>query len=205
MRRMCLLAMAMLTIATFGRPAAASGVSFVAGTGAIPASPSVLDFDAMPLGDAGLVYVDLPGTLPVRLSGHEIGDSWIPTPFTVAGDAANHYVSLAVGTALFLEFDEPLTYFGVGGVGGANVEASFEFYTDHGLVPVAEFGPETASVYANFFAAPGTTFDYVRIVAWNPVTFDTLRVAAVPLPAAAGLFAVALLGIGGVGVRRRRA
>ncbi len=203
MKIVCALGFALAALALVPRPAAAATVTFVAGPEAIPAASHLLDFEALPLGETGLVYADVPGTLPVRLSGHEIGDSWIPTPFTVAGGDANHYVSLVGWTSLFLEFAQPLTYLGVGGVGGANVEAFFEFYTDGGLIPVAEFGPETASVYANFFAAPGTTFDYVRIVALNPATFDNLRFATVPLPGAAGLFAVAVLGLGGFGRRRR--
>jgi hypothetical protein len=204
MNRVCAWAFAFVAIAISGGSAAAAPVTFVPGSAAIPPGAFLQDFEAMPFGETGLVYADVPGTLPVRLSGHEIGDTWIPTPFTIAGDGANRYVSLAVSTALFIEFTLPLTYFGVSGANGANVAADYEFYTDHGLVPVAEFSAaQTSSAFANFFAAPGTTFDYVRIVAWNPATFDNLRFSTVPLPAAGWLFAMAALGFGGLGLRRR--
>lgn len=205
MNAVCTWAVALVATALFGSSAAAAPITFVSGADAIPAEASLLDFETMPLGDTGLVYVDVPGTLPVRLSGHQIGDTWNPTPFTIAGDSANRYVSLASWTSLFIEFALPVTYLGLSGVDGADSEAWFEFYTDNGLDLVAQFSADAASAYANFFAAPGTTFDYVRIVAINPATFDNLRFSTVPLPAAFWLFGVAAFGLGGIGLRRRDA
>lgn len=169
----------------------------------------------------GVVYQDFdsyaPGTYselnwgPVKLAAdaNVVGEA---NGFYVlgTGEIGNEYIGVPGGSSLTFTFAGPATYFGMlwGTVDDFNTATFYDGDTVVGTFSGADLldPPDGVSaIYANFYAVDGTFTSVVLSSGGNSFEFDNVRVAATPLPAALGLFGLAVTGMGAFGLRRRRA
>lgn len=126
------------------------------------------------------------------------------------GEIGNEYVAIPGGTSLTFSFAGPATYFGMlwGTVDDFNTATFYDGDTVVGTFTGSDLldPPDGVSaIYANFYAVDGTFTSVVLTSGADSFEFDNVRVAATPLPAALGLFGMAVAGMGVFGLRRRRA
>lgn len=192
-----------LPMAAIASTANAATIGITTGEAFIPADAVMEDFTsytpATPIGTftpgIGIATTDLPNQ-------HVF-------PFSV--DTGTYAYVSAGESPVTLHLTGDMKYFGMlwGTVDSYNTIA---FYTDDGATLVASFtGSDfidpaggTDVVYANFWAAGGTFDTVVFTTTQEAFEFDNVRVAATPLPAALGLFGSAIVGMGALGLRRRR-
>jgi hypothetical protein len=205
--RKSILALLALPFASFGAaPADATTIDLVPGVLSAPSDVVYQDFDAYAPG----TYSSLSWG-PVTLAADPLVSNDPDPNFVLGtGEAGNHFVGISGGNALTFSFSAPATYFGLlwGTVDdfntitfydGADVVASF---TGTDLLDPPD---ATSAIYANFFANDGTFTSVTLTSDSNSFEFDNVRVAATPLPAALGLFGSAIVGMGVMGLRRRKA
>lgn len=206
MMRKSTLALMALPLAGFAAtPAEATTISLVTGVLNAPADALYQDFD----GYAPGTYSSLswgPVTLAVD---PEVSNDPSPDFVLGTGEVGNHFIGISGGNALTFTFDAPATYFGMlwGTVDDYNTATFYD-----GATEVASFTgsdllnpPDaTSAIYANFFASGGTFTSVTLSSSADSFEFDNVRVAATPLPAALGLFGSAIVGMGALGLRRRR-
>ena len=193
-----LLALPMLAIAS---AANATTVGVTTGEAFIPAGATMEDFTsytpATPIGTftpgIGIATVDNPGQ-------HVF-------PFSV--DTGTYAYVSAGESPVTLQLTGDMTYFGMlwGTVDSYNTISFYDgatlvgSFTGTDVLPGAD---GSSVVYANFWANGGTFDTVVFTTTSEAFEFDNVRVAATPLPAALGLFGSAIVGMGALGLRRRR-
>ena len=186
-------------------PAEATTIDLVPGVLNAPSDAIYQDFDAITPG----TYSSLTWG-PVTLAVDPIvSNDPDPTFVLGTGEVGNHFVGIPGGTALTFTFDAPINYFGMlwGTVDAFNTATFYD-----GTDVIASFTgtdlldpPDaTSAIYANFFADGGSFTSVVLTSSEDSFEFDNVRVAATPLPAALGLFGSAIIGMGALGLRRRR-
>lgn len=195
-----LLALPMLAIAS---AANATTVGMTTGESFAPASAVKEDFTSYtavttPIGGfepgIGIATTDLEGQ-------HYM-------PFSV--DTGTYAYVTAGESPVTLHLTGDMTYFGLlwGTVDSYNTISFYDGETLVGSFTGSDVLPDTvdtnAVVYANFWAHGGTFDTVVFTSTSNSFEFDNVRVAATPLPAALGLFGSAIVGMGALGLRRRR-
>lgn len=194
-----LLALPMLAIAS---AANATTVGVTTGEAFIPGSAVLEDFTS---------YTAVTSEVGVFTPGIGIATTDNPGqhvfPFSV--DTGTYAYVSAGESPVTLHLTGDMVYFGMlwGTVDSYN---TIEFYDGATLVgsftgSAVDSGADgTAVVYANFWAADGTFDSVVFRTTQEAFEFDNVRVAPTPLPAALGLFGSAIVGMGALGLRRRR-
>lgn len=198
-----LAALAALPLVSFAAtPAHAIGVTF--GEAFIP-SDAVLEDFSTGVNGVGTFSPSI-GYATADLGGEHV------LPFSI--ETGNYAFVTANLSPVTLTLTGGMQYFGLlwGTVDSYN---TISFYNDGvlvasytgsqiaGLAGISDGG--TAVVYANFWASAGEVFDSVVFASTsNSFEFDNVRVAATPLPAALGLFGSGIIGMGALGLRRRR-
>lgn len=194
-----LLALPMLAIAS---AANATTVGVTTGESFIPAGSVLEDFTSYtavttPIGG----FTPGIGIATTDLAGQHV------MPFSV--DTGTYaYVSKGE-SPVTLHLTGDMTYFGLlwGTVDSYNTISFYDgetlvgSFTGTDVLPGAD---GTSVVYANFWAHGGTFDTVVFTTTQEAFEFDNVRVAATPLPAALGLFGSAIVGMGALGLRRRR-
>lgn len=187
-------------------PAQATSISFIPGVLNAPSDAIYQGFDSYAPG----VYDSLSWG-PVKLATDPLVVNDATGIYVLGtGEPGNEYIAIQGGTSLTFTFAGPATYFGLlwGTVDDFNTATFYDGDTVVGTFTGSDIlnPPDGLSaVYANFFAVDGTFTSVVLTSGGNSFEFDNVRVAATPLPAALGLFGVAVAGMGVFGVRRRRA
>jgi len=195
-----LLALPMLAIAS---TANAASVGVTTGEAFIPAGATLEDFTsytpATPIG----TFTPGIGIATTDLAGQHV------FPFSV--DTGTYAYVSAGESPVTLHLTGDMTYFGMlwGTVDNYNTISFYDgetlvgSFTGTQVLPGATGGVSDV-VYANFWAHGGTFDTVVFTSTQEAFEFDNVRVAATPLPAALGLFGSAIVGMGALGLRRRR-
>lgn len=186
-------------------PAEATTIDLVPGVLNAPSDAIYQDFDAMTPG----TYSSLTWG-PVTLAADPIvSNDPDPTFVLGTGEKGNHFVGIPDGRSLTFTFNAPATYIGLlwGTVDGSNTATFYDGDVEVGSftgTDILDPPDATSAIYANFFANGGTFTSVVLTSSEDSFEFDNVRVAATPLPAALGLFGSAIIGMGALGLRRRR-
>lgn len=186
-------------------PAHAVSINLTTGVLNAPSDVVYQDFDSYAPG----TYSELSwGPVKLTADANVVGEA---NGFYVlgTGEIGNEYVGIPGGSSLTFTFAGPATYFGLlwGTVDDFNTATFYNGDTVVGTFSgsdVLDPPDATSAVYANFFAVDGTFTSVVLTSSGNSFEFDNVRVAATPLPAALGLFGLAVTGMGAFGLRRRR-
>lgn len=205
MKTICAWAVWVLVFGVAAGSAQAAGVSVTTGAGA---GLHHENFDAAATGAVssfGGSYGSPANTMTI--TANIVGDLWDPTTFTITS-GPDRALQIASGTILTIEFGLDQTYFGMQWTPLEEFAFGAVTFWDGGT-QVAQFGSDAwdSALYANFTTAPGAKFDRVTIeAALYDGAIDDLafgvRVAPTPLPAAFGMFGIAILGMGVLGMRR---
>ncbi len=206
MMRKTTLALMALPLASFAAtPAEATTVSLVTGVLNAPSGALYQDFDDYAPGSySSLTW----GPVTLAADANVTND---PSPQFVlgTGEVGNHFVGISGGTSLTFTFAQPTTYIGFlwGTVDDFNTATFYDGDTVVGTFTGTDLlnPPDaTSAIYANFFADGGAFTSVTLSSSGNSFEFDNVRVAATPLPAALGLFGSAIVGMGALGLRRRK-
>ncbi len=206
MRKLALALMALPFAGFAVAPAEATTVSLVTGVLNAPSGALYQDFD----GYAPGTYSSLSWG-PVTLAADPlVTNDPDPTFVLGTGEVGNHFVGISGGSSLTFTFAQPTTYIGFlwGTVDDFNTATFYDGDTVVGTFTGTDLlnPPDaTSAIYANFFADGGAFTSVTLSSSGNSFEFDNVRVAATPLPAAVGLFGVAIAGLGLLGMRRRQA
>ncbi len=205
MRMPALALMALPFAALTVTPAEATTVSLVTGVLNAPSDALYQDFDSFAPG----TYSSLSWGSVTLAADPFVSNDPDPNFVLGTGEVGNHFVGIPGGSALTFTFAAPANYFGLlwGTVDSFN---TMTFYD--GDTAIASFTgtdlldppDSTSAIYANFFADGGTFTSVTLTSSADSFEFDNVRVAATPLPAALGLFGSAIVGMGALGLRRRR-
>lgn len=205
MRKLSLALLALPFACLAAAPAEATTINLVPGVLSAPSDATYQDFDGYAPGP----YSELSWG-PVTLAANpDVLNTPDPSFVLGTGEEGNHFIGISGGNSLTFSFAAPATYFGLlwGTVDdfntitfydGADMIASF---TGSDLLDPPD---ATSAIYANFFADGGTFTSVTLTSSADSFEFDNVRVAATPLPAALGLFGSAIVGMGALGLRRRR-
>lgn len=187
-------------------PAEATTINYVPGVLNAPSDAIYQDFEGFPVGVSPSL-----GWWPVTLADNpSVVDTVSGGSVLGTGEVGNHYVAIPAGGVLSLTFSTPGYYFGLlwGTVDGFNSITFFdggqEIATFTGF-DLQESPDHTSAIYANFYATGGTFTSVAFFTTDGAFEFDNVRVAPTPLPAALGMFGVAVVGMGALGLRRRPA
>lgn len=204
-----------LPLAAFATPAHAAYMGWAFGEGWAPGGAVIEDFNTY-----------TPGTTVSSLSfagntlGSDVKIGVESTPGTnflgVAGTGSYAYVT--ADSSITLMLSSGMKYLGLlwGTVDDYNTIAFYDGDTLIGSLAspgsaisgaeVLPPGDGDTAIYANFYAHEGSFNKVVfSSIGQNSFEFDNVRVAPTPLPAALGLFGLAVAGMGAFGLRRRPA
>lgn len=201
--RFALAALPLLGLAA--TPAKATTIDLITNVINAPSGVSYQDFDSYPAG----VYSSLSWDRVKLAADANVVDDATGIYVLGTGEVGNEYVAISGGSSLTFTFTGPASYLGFlwGTVDDFNTATFYDGDTVVGSFSGADLldPPDGVSaIYANFYAVGGTFTSVVLASGGNSFEFDNVRVAATPLPAALGLFGMAVAGMGVLGVKRRR-
>lgn len=206
MRHLPLALLALPFVGLASVPAEATSISLVPNVINAPGDAVYQDFEGFVTG----IHPSLAWSPVILADNPSVVDTVSGDNVLGTGEIGNHYVAIAGGTGLTFTFAVPGRYFGLlwGTVDGFNsitfLDGDQELATFTGF-DLQEEPDHVSAIYANFFAVGGTFTSVVLNSSEDGFEFDNVRVAATPLPAALGLFGIAIAGMGALGMRRRRA
>lgn len=207
MKRLSCAALAALPFAWLATPAQAAYMGWALGEIWSPGSAVLEDFNTYTPGTTIAALAIGDGTLGPDVN---IGTESAPGIHFLGVAGTGSYVYVTADTSVTLTLGSDMKYLGFlwGTVDAFNTLAFYDGETLIGSVitgaDVLPPGDGETAVYANFYAHEGT-FNRVVFgsVGQNSFEFDNVRVAPTPLPAALGLFGLAVAGFGAFGMRRR--
>lgn len=199
------LLMGLLALPMLAAPAEAAYVGVATGAGWTPSGALSEDFNSFANG----YYLHL-DTAVGDMYNLKLSDADVPGVHVLGATGQDGYVYATRNWGIALTLDAPAKYFGMlwGTVDDYNKIVFMDGLSIVGVFDGSDIVADpngTTAVYANFYAHGGT-FDKVIFYSYgqNSFEFDNIRVAATPLPAALGLFGMAVAGFGLFGARRLR-